>query len=90
MPANVTQAGRGGAHAAREQAPMQFAATSGKCDFVKDVALHYPLRVVMNILGVPPEDLPRMLRLTQELFGASDPDTERFKEAMSDEQFANC
>lgn len=69
-------------------AATQFAATSGKCDFVKDVALHYPLRVVMNILGVPPEDLPRMLRLTQELFGASDPDTERFKEAMTAEQFS--
>jgi len=52
------------------------------------VASHYPLRVVMNILGVPEEDFGRMLRLTQELFGASDPDTERFKAALSDEQFA--
>jgi cytochrome P450 len=52
------------------------------------VALHYPLRVVMNILGVPEADFGRMLRLTQELFGASDPDTERFKAALSDEQFA--
>lgn len=69
-------------------AVAQFAATPGKCDFVKDVALHYPLRVVMNILGVPAEDLPRMLRLTQELFGASDPDTERFKDALSPEQFS--
>lgn len=69
-------------------AVAQFAATGGHCDFVKDVALHYPLRVVMNILGVPPEDLPRMLRLTQELFGASDPDTERFKAALSPEQFS--
>lgn len=69
-------------------AVVQFAAAPGRCDFVKDVALHYPLRVVMNILGVPAEDLPRMLRLTQELFGASDPDTERFKEALSPEQFS--
>jgi cytochrome P450 len=42
----------------------------------------------MNILGVPEQDFGRMLRLTQELFGASDPDTERFKAALSDEQFA--
>jgi cytochrome P450 len=66
----------------------QFTELPGKCDFVKDVALHYPLRVVMNILGVPPDDFPRMLRLTQELFGASDPDTQRFRDALSDEQFS--
>ena len=71
-----------------KQAVEQFTALPGRCDFVKDVALHYPLRVVMNILGVPEEDFGRMLRLTQELFGASDPDTERFKAALSDEQFA--
>ncbi len=69
-------------------AVLQFAALPGRCDFVKDVALHYPLKVVMNILGVPPEDFPRMLRLTQELFGASDPETKRFQEALTDEQFA--
>jgi cytochrome P450 len=71
-----------------KRAVEQFAALPGRCDFVKDAALHYPLRVVMNILGVPEEDFGRMLRLTQELFGASDPDTERFKAALSDEQFA--
>jgi hypothetical protein len=69
-------------------AVAQFVALPGKCDFVKDVALHYPLRVVMSILGVPTEDYPRMLRLTQELFGASDPDTQRFRDALSDEQFS--
>jgi len=71
-----------------QQAVTDFVALPGRCDFVKDMALHYPLRVVMNILGVPPQDYDRMLRLTQELFGASDPDTERFKAALSDEQFA--
>jgi cytochrome P450 len=71
-----------------QQAVQGFIALPGRCDFVKDVALHYPLRVVMSILGVPEEDFGRMLRLTQELFGASDPDTERFKAALSDEQFA--
>jgi cytochrome P450 len=70
-----------------KDAVAQFVKLPGECDFVKDVALHYPLRVVMNILGVPPEDFDRMLRLTQELFGSSDPDTERFKAALTDEQF---
>jgi cytochrome P450 len=49
----------------------------GRCDFVQEVALHFPLHVIMNILGVPPEDEPRMLKLTQELFGAADPELAR-------------
>jgi len=71
-----------------KQSVDEFAALPGKCDFVTDVAMHYPLRVVMQILGVPMEDYPRMLRLTQELFGAQDPDVKRFQEALSDEQYA--
>lgn len=45
-----------------------------ECDFVKEVAVWYPLRVIMEILGVPPSDEPFMLKLTQEIFGAGDPD----------------
>ena len=55
----------------------RMAATGGHCDFVNEVALHYPLHVIMEILGVPEADEPRMLMLTQELFGASDPDLGR-------------
>ena len=58
----------------------QMAATGGQCDFVREVALHYPLRVVMEIMGVPREDEPRMLMLTQELFGAADPELARKEE----------
>jgi cytochrome P450 len=43
-------------------------------DFVNEVALFYPLRVIMEILGVPREDEAMMLKLTQETFGALDPD----------------
>ena len=43
-------------------------------DFVERVAGPYPLRVVMQILGVPPEDEPRMQMLTQQLFGGQDAD----------------
>lgn len=49
----------------------------GECDFVKDIAIWYPLRVIMSILGVPEEDEGLMLKLTQELFGSTDPDTTR-------------
>jgi cytochrome P450 len=55
----------------------RMAATGGTCDFVSEIALHYPLHVVMEILGVPESDEPRMLMLTQELFGAADPDLAR-------------
>ena len=49
----------------------------GECDFVRDFALHYPLRVIMTLFGVPPEDEPRMLKLTQEFFGVHDPEEQR-------------
>ncbi len=49
----------------------------GECDFVKDVAIWYPLRVIMSILGVPESDEALMLKLTQELFGSADPDNAR-------------
>jgi cytochrome P450 len=55
----------------------RMAATGGECDFVRQVALHYPLHVIMSIMGVPEADEPRMLKLTQELFGAADPELSR-------------
>jgi cytochrome P450 len=54
-----------------------MAELGGRCDFVRDVALKFPLHVVMEILGVPEADEPRMLMLTQELFGPQDPDMAR-------------
>lgn len=51
----------------------------GECDFQRDVALYYPLRVIMQILGVPESDEPMMLKLTQEIFGAQDQDLMRDK-----------
>jgi cytochrome P450 len=56
-------------------------AMGGECDFVKDVALLYPLRVIMSILGVAPEEEGMMLKLTQELFGSQDPDQGRGDDA---------
>jgi cytochrome P450 len=49
-------------------------AFGGACDFVKDVAVWYPLRVIMTILGVPREDDHKMLALTQAIFGSNDPE----------------
>lgn len=48
-----------------------------ECDFARETAFHYPLRVIMTLLGVPPEDEPVLLRLTQQMFGNADPDLNR-------------
>jgi cytochrome P450 len=61
----------------------QMAAMGGRCDFVNDVALHFPLQVILSILGLPEDDFARMLKLTQELFGAEDPDIARAGEEPS-------
>ena len=52
----------------------RMAALGGECDFVNEVALWYPLRVIMKLLGVPEKDEPMMLQMTQEIFGPQDPD----------------
>ncbi|MEL6860775.1 MAG: cytochrome P450 [Pseudomonadota bacterium] len=54
-----------------------LAARQGDVDFAREVALEYPLRVIMAVLGVPEQDFGMMLRLTQELFGPEDPDVGR-------------
>ncbi len=59
------------------RAVERLAARGGRCDFVTDVALGFPLHVVMNIMGVPEADEPRMLMLTQQIFGPQDPDMAR-------------
>jgi cytochrome P450 len=50
----------------------RMAGLGGECDFARDVAMQYPLQVILAILGLPESDYPRMLQLTQELFGAAD------------------
>jgi cytochrome P450 len=48
-----------------------------RCDFVRDIAMFMPLNVILSILGLPESDYPRMLKLTQELFGGLDEDMQR-------------
>lgn len=48
-----------------------------ECDFVQEVAVNYPLYVIMSLLGLPESDFPRMLKLTQELFGGDDDEYRR-------------
>ena len=55
----------------------RMAAMDGECDFARDVAFLYPLHVIMEVIGVPETDERLMLKLTQELFGAADPELNR-------------
>ena len=50
---------------------------TGACDFAVDIALPFPLQVILKILGLPEADYGRMLTLTQQLFGGQDPDLQR-------------
>jgi cytochrome P450 len=48
-----------------------------QCDFVRDIAVHYPLYVILSLLGLPESDFDRMLMLTQQLFGGDDEELRR-------------
>ncbi len=52
-------------------------AVGPECDFVQEVAVNYPLFVIMSLLGIPESDFSRMLKLTQELFGSDDSEFKR-------------
>ncbi|CAB1370482.1 cytochrome P450 [Denitratisoma oestradiolicum] len=49
----------------------------GQCDFATEVAMWYPLYVILSLFDLPEEDAPRLLQLTQHLVSASDPDLQR-------------
>lgn len=76
MPANVRKREES-IRAIARQSVEKLLSYDGEVDFVKDIALHYPLRVIMSLFGVPQEDEPTMLKLTQEMFGNSDPEHQR-------------
>ncbi len=52
-------------------------AAGPQCDFVQEVAVNFPLYVIMSLLGIPEADFRRMLKLTQELFGSDDSEYKR-------------
>jgi len=84
MPPNLKKLEAGLAGLAREFVD-RMEAMGGECDFSRDIAIWYPLRVIMMILGVPREDEAFMLKLTQEIFGARDPDMRRSGEGTTAE-----
>jgi cytochrome P450 len=55
----------------------KMATIGPECDFAQQVAVNYPLYMIMSLLGVPESDFPLMLKLTQELFGSDDDEFKR-------------
>jgi cytochrome P450 len=51
--------------------------SGNECDFVQEVAVNYPLYVIMSLLGLPESDFPRLLKYSQELFGNDDAELQR-------------
>jgi len=54
-----------------------------ECDFVTDIAVQFPLYVIMSLLGLPEDDYGRMHALTQEMFGGDD---DEYKRGVSPEE----
>ena len=50
------------------------------CDFAQEVAVGFPLHVILSILGLPEEDFPKMLQLTRELFDGDDDEVIRSRD----------
>jgi cytochrome P450 len=55
----------------------QLCAMDGACDFYNEVAIYYPLRVLMTILGLPRKDEAHLLKITQAYFGGGDPEMQQ-------------
>ncbi|WP_084219517.1 cytochrome P450 [Spirillospora albida] len=55
----------------------RMAGFGGECDFAQQVSVHFPLQVILSLLGLPESDFDRMLKLTQELFGGDDDEFQR-------------
>ena len=49
-------------------------AARGECDFVTEVAAQLPLRVIVEMMGVPDADRPKIFEWTNRLIGSEDPE----------------
>ncbi|MEI8239834.1 MAG: cytochrome P450, partial [Actinomycetota bacterium] len=61
----------------------KMVAAGGEIDFASEIAMQYPLQVILAILGLPESDYGTVLRLTQEMFAPDDADFKRDEDAMA-------
>lgn len=66
-----------------QEAVQKMVDAGGEIDFASEIAMQFPLQVILSILGLPESDYQRMLQLTQELFGAEDPEFKRDEDALA-------
>jgi cytochrome P450 len=64
-----------------DEALAKMVAAGGELDFAADIAMQYPLQVILAILGLPESDYGMLLRLTQEMFAPEDSDFKRDEDA---------
>jgi cytochrome P450 len=76
QPRNLRQLEERIARLARENVD-RLVSFGGQCDYVNDVSVWYPLRIIMMILGLPDEDEEQLLKITQAYFGGGDPEMQR-------------
>ena len=74
LPGSIRPARRGHHRPGRGR-HRRHAPARRSCDFARDIAIRYPLNVIMTLFGVPDTDYDTMLRLTQALMEAQDPES---------------
>jgi cytochrome P450 len=62
----------------------RLADSGGECDFATVAGVHYPLLVIMSILGIPDQDEEMILRIAQEVLAPDDPDFGRTRGRLMD------
>jgi hypothetical protein len=55
----------------------RMAEHGASCDVAVEIAVPMPLETILSLLGLPDADYPRMLKLTQEVFGNADAELAR-------------
>lgn len=79
MPANIAKL-RGHVVTIAESFVARMRGLGGQCDFAADIAFWFPLRIVLQMIGIPEADEGKILTLTQRLF-APDAYVEEGKDA---------
>ena len=67
MPANIARL-RGHVAVVAESFVAKMRGLGNECDFAADIAFWFPLRIVLQMIGIPESDEAKILGLTQRLF----------------------
>lgn len=76
----------------RAEAVIDAVIDRGECDFVEDIAAQVPVQMICEMIGLEPEQWPRMFEISNDVIGArDDPEYAHVDtEAASAEIFALC